>query len=135
MTDGSRPAPRRISKIIATTVDLPLVPATARVRCDATKWASSSERWITGTPRARAAAKSGTCSSTAVETTSAAGRSGASARPEPSWGKIRIPRRSSWARDSARSPRSKARSLPLARPPFIAWNWASALMPLPPRPA
>ena len=72
MTDGSRPAPRRISKIIATVVDLPLVPVTATVRRPATKCASSSERCTTGTPRARAAATSATCSSTAVETTSAA---------------------------------------------------------------
>jgi hypothetical protein len=34
-----------------------------------------------------------------------------------------------------RSARSKPRSLPLARPPRIAWNCASALMPLPPTPA
>ncbi|TMQ58837.1 MAG: hypothetical protein E6K72_02155 [Candidatus Eisenbacteria bacterium] len=44
MTEGSRPAPRRISNAIATTVDLPLVPVTASVRWVATKWASSSER-------------------------------------------------------------------------------------------
>ncbi len=54
MTEGSRPAPRRISKTIAVTVDLPLVPVTAIERCRATKCASSSERWTMGMPlRAR----------------------------------------------------------------------------------
>ena len=60
ITEGSRPTPRRISKIIATTVDLPLVPVTAIERFEATKCASNSERCTTGTPRARAAAMSGT---------------------------------------------------------------------------
>ena len=72
MTDGSRPAPRKIAKIIALTVDLPLVPVTAMERCSATKCASSSERWMIGMACARAATTSATCSSTAVETTSAA---------------------------------------------------------------
>ena len=95
MTEGSRPAPSRIANTIAVTVDLPLVPVTAMERCRATKWASSSERWMMGMFFARAAAKSGTCSSTAVETTSAA-QSGPS--PLPSWGSTAMPRRSSWAR-------------------------------------
>ena len=51
-----------------------------------------------GMPRARAAAKSGTCSSTAVETTSAAQ---SSVTPLPSWGMISMPRLSSCARKLA----------------------------------
>ena len=84
-----------------------------------------------GTPAPRAAAKSATCSSMAVEMTSAA-QSGP--MPLPSWGSTSMPSRSSCARKAPRSPLSKARSLPLARPPVITWNWASALMPEPARP-
>ena len=97
ITDGSRPAPRRISKTIAATVDLPLVPVTAMVRCSATKCASSSERCTSGTPSRRAAARSGTPLSTAVETTSAAQ---SPATPLPSWGTTPMPSRSSCARAS-----------------------------------
>ena len=132
MTEGSSPAPRRISKIMATVVDLPLVPVTATVRYRATKCASSSERCSTGTPSRRAATTSGTSSSTAVDTTRAAQ---SPARPEPSCGWITTPRVSNWARASGRWPRSKLRSLPLARPPFRTANWARALMPLPATPA
>ena len=79
----SRPAPRSSSKIMAVVVDFPLVPVTATVRWVAVKWANSSERCSTGTPRAWAAATSGTVSSTAVDTTSAAQ---SPFRPLPSWG-------------------------------------------------
>ena len=87
---------------------------------------------MTGMACARAATTSGTCSSTAVETTKAA-QSGP--KPLPSCFMTAMPRRSSCWRKPARSPWSNARSLPLTTPPVMAWNWASALMPAPPSPA
>ncbi len=146
MTEGSRRQPRRISKIIATTVDLPLVPATATVRRSSTKRASSSERCSTGTPSRRAAATSGTLSSTALETMrpSHAGNAAPAAggiRPAtgasalPSCGAITTPSASSRSRISPLSPASNARSLPLATPPPRTWYCARALMPLPATPA
>ncbi len=45
-----------------------------------------------------------------------------------------MPSRSSCARSSGCSPWSKARSLPVVIPPAMAWNWASALIPLPATP-
>ena len=111
MTEGPRPLARRISKIMATTVDLPLVPATATVRCAATKCASSPARWMTGRRRARAAATSGTCSSTAVETTRAAQSS--RSRPARGW---RCPSaRGCRARPPARRGRTRGRSRSRAR--------------------
>ena len=132
ITDGSCPAPRRISNTIAVVVDLPLVPDTATERNALTQCASISERCTIGSLRCFAAATSGTVSSTAVEITSAPQ---SSARPLPSCGHTFTPSFSSCARASGRSSRSKPRSLPLARPPSMAWNCASALMPLPPTPA
>jgi hypothetical protein len=130
--DGSRPAPRSSSNTMATTVDFPLVPVTAIVRNESTKCASNSERWTNGTPCARAAIRSGTCDSTAVDATTAAQ---SAVTPEPSCAWIAMPSRSSAARASGRWPLSNERSLPLTRPPSITWNCASALMPLPPMPA
>ena len=73
----------RISKIIAVTVDLPLVPVTAIVRIPAAKDSRISDLCRTGTPARRAAFTSGTLSSTAVEITSP---SQPGPMPEPSCG-------------------------------------------------
>ena len=52
MSDGLRLAPFSTSKVMAATVDLPLVPAMAAVRRACTKCASSSERCTVGRWRA-----------------------------------------------------------------------------------
>ncbi len=67
MREGDFPHAVRNSNIIAVTVDLPLVPATAIVLFDVMIAASRSERCTMGRPRARAAAMSGFDSSIAVE--------------------------------------------------------------------
>src|SRR2546422_1005351 len=54
---------------MATTVDLPLVPATAMVPCSATKCASRRERCTMGRPRAVAAPQSRTWGSAAAGAT------------------------------------------------------------------
>ena len=52
---GAAPASRRIQAIIAVTVDLPLVPATATLRPPPSSSASTSARRRTGMPASRAA--------------------------------------------------------------------------------
>jgi hypothetical protein len=81
MRDGDFPHAVKNSNIIAATVDLPLVPATAIVFFVAMIVASRSERWRMGRPRIHAAAMSGFDSSIAVEMQIA---SVSSLTPEPS---------------------------------------------------
>ena len=81
MREGDFPHAVRNSNIIAVTVDLPLVPATAIVFFEAMIAASRSERWTMGRPRRRAAAMSGFDSSIAVETQTT---SVSAPTPEPS---------------------------------------------------
>ena len=81
MREGDSPHEVRNSNIIAVTVDLPLVPATAIAFFDAMITASRSERWMMGRPQARAAAMSGFDSSIAVEMHKA---SVSSSTPDPS---------------------------------------------------
>ena len=130
--EGFLPQARRISKIIAATVDLPLVPHTARVRWEATMAARRSERCKMGMPRFRAAAISALSSSMAVEITRA---SVAPVRPLPSWGNIRQPHRSSFSLQSFISSAKAIRSEPVTAWPLQARYWAMALMPEPMIPA
>ena len=132
ITEGSRPAPRRISKIIATTVDLPLVPVTAIVRWVRDEVGEQLRAMDDGQAEL---ARVGDVGHLILDRgrdheRRAVGADAAAVLrvdrdAEPLELRARL----------ARSPRSKARSLPLALPPVMAWNCASALMPQPPSPA
>ena len=133
ITEGSRPAPRRISNTIAVTVDLPLVPVTAMVRWVATKWASSSERWTMGMP-ARLRRRHVGHLLLDRGRDDERGAIGAETRCRPAAGRRCRGARALPAAPLARPGRRRGRCRSRGRP-VITWNWASALMPEPPSPA
>ncbi len=130
-SDGDIPHAERNSNIIAVTVDLPLVPATATVFFEETIDARRSERCMTGMPLARAAAMSGFVSSIAVDTQRA---SASSVTPVPSWLAILQPSPSRDRRTDAVSSLSNRRSDPETPIPSKRRYWARALIPVPKMP-
>ena len=88
ITVGWRWQAWRIQPIIPVTVDLPLVPPTATLRCAAlSNWARNCGRVMWGRPSARARTTSGTLSSTAPDVTSVM----PGWTPEPSCGNSEMP--------------------------------------------
>ena len=130
-TVGARPAQASRWPRIAVVVDLPQVPATATSRLRESSAESSSARRATGTPRRRAAARSGLSSSTATEATT---RAVAGVTPEPSWGKSATPCARSAARAGTGSSASRKRSEPVTASPASRRASARADMPVPAMP-
>src|SRR5829696_3628271 len=131
MTVGWRCVACRIQPIMPVTVDFPLVPPTATLRCASfSSWARNCGRVRCVRPSSRARTTSGTVSSTAAEVTS----SMPGCSPDPSCGNSWMPSDFRYSNLCGVRPASSERSEPATFAPLARTMLASGNIPLPPIP-